>query len=180
MELYRLTGALTGFVLSGGISLYFFLITRSSKIAAVDVSIFYLLIPPMVLFGFLFDTKAIWKKLMKISKLCTPSYIGSGIFWTFVWPFCKLSNDLLYCCMQGLKSGAFILPPYFSSLGINGILGFFLYQAMVGSGMGIMFFMAYTPVFTVLTKLKKRLGHDNVEIYELTLKEEFAEFGLHR
>ncbi|NLO89842.1 MAG: hypothetical protein GX088_05910, partial [Clostridia bacterium] len=66
-----------------------------------------------------------------------------------------------------------------ASLGFDGLIGFFIYQAIVGSGMGIIFFFAYGPVFAFLTWVRKLLGKE-LTPYELELKEELAEFGFRK
>jgi len=180
VELYRLTGALTGLLLSGGISLCLFIASRTQGKMPFDVAIFYMLVPSMVLFGLLFDVKAVWRNLMKISKACTPSYIGSGIFWMIMWPFCKLLSDFLYLLFSLMKYGEAIYPSYFTSLGFDGLIGFFIYQAVVGSGMGIIFYFAYGPVFAFVTSVRKSLGIKGDSEHELTLKEELAEFGFRK
>jgi len=181
MEIYRLTGAISGLILSGGISLFFFFInTFSSSSGAVDIMIIYLLIPPMVLWGFIFDTRAIWRRLAKISQWLRPSYPGAGFFWAAAWPVCKIMNDLLYSFYVMFKTGQFALPSYFHSLiGLDGLLGLLIYQAIVGTGMGFMFFMVYRSVFSFISVIRQRLGVGASD-YELTIEEEFAEFGFRK
>jgi len=179
MELYRLTGGLTALLLTGGLSLCLFAASRVNETMAVDLAVFYMIIPSMVLFGLLFDVQAIWRRMMKISRSFRPSYIGSGIYWLIAWPLCKLMSDGFYGLYSLLKYGEAILPSYFASLGFDGLIGFFIYQAIVGSGMGIIFFFAYGPVFAFLTWVRKLLGKE-LSPHELELKEELAEFGFRK
>ncbi len=180
MELYRFTGALTGLVLSGGISLFFFLCSRTvTGPSPIDGTVFYMLIPSMLLFGLLFDLKFIWKNLMRLSKWFKPSYIGSAAFWTVAWPLCKMLSDILVGVFWMYTKGQFVLPPYMETWGFTGIIGYFIYQAFVGTGMGLMFYMVYGPVFTVISKLRVRLGLADPEI-ELSLRQEMAEFGFRK
>lgn len=178
MELYRFTGALTGLLISGGISLFFIVCGSKSNVPAGAMMI-YMLVPAMVLFGFLFDVQIIWRKLSRISKLFRPSFIGSGAFWTLAWPFCWLLADTLARVGIYFREGQFLMPEYLASYGLGGIFGFLLFQAMVGSGMGLMFFMAYRPVFGVVSELRVKIGMADPN-YELTIDEEFGEFGFRK
>lgn len=175
MDLYRFTGAITGLILSGGIAFFF---TTLGK-GVLNPVVFYLLIPPMVLCGFLFDCRFTWKNLMKISEKFKPSYIGSAAFWTIAWPLCKMTSDISAGLYIGYTTGNYIMPAYLGSWGMNGIIGYFLYQAMVGTGMGLMWYMAYGPVFSAISHLKVRLGLGDPE-HELSLRQEMAEFGFRK
>lgn len=179
MELYRLTGGLTALLLSGGLSLCLFIATKVKGSMPFDVAVFYMVVPSMVLFGLLFDVQAVWRRLMKISRVFKPSYIGSGMYWLIAWPFCKLLSDCLYGLYSLLKYGEAIFPSYFASFGFDGLIGFFIYQAIVGSGMGIIFFFAYGPVFAFITWVRKLLGME-ISPHELAVKEELAEFGFRK
>lgn len=178
MELYRFTGALTGLLISGGISGFFFICGSQSKIPTGSMFI-YMLVPAMVLFGFLFDVQVIWKTLARISKKFRPSFIGSSAFWTLVWPFCWLCTDILARGVIYFRNGDFLMPEYLTSFGFNGILGFFLLQAGVGTGMGLMFFLAYRPVFEAISVLRIKLGMAEAD-YEMTIDEELGEFGFRK
>lgn len=180
IEPYRFTGALTGLEISGGISLFFFICsTFSSQPGTFSGTMLYMLIPSMVLFGYIFDNQAIWRRLQRISKMFRPSFIGSAAFWTVAWPLCWLTADVLASAVLALNGGEFFVPKYLTSLGINGFFGFFLFQAMVGSGMGFMFFLAYRPMFVLVSTLRLRFGYADEE-WELTADQEFAEFGFRR
>jgi len=178
MELYRFTGAFSGLLYAGGISLFYWALGNQSSVPTGGTFI-YMLVPAMVLFGFLFDIKFFWRMLSRISKMFRPSFIGSAVFWTFAWPFCWLLADTLARCAIYLKGGSLILPPYLSSFGFSGIIGFFLMQAMVGSGMGLMFFMVYRPVFCFISNLRVKVGVAEPDC-ELTLEEELGEFGFRK
>lgn len=178
MELYRFTGALTSLLISGGISLFFFICGRASSIPAGSTFI-YMLIPAMILFGFLFDVQIIWKKLAKLSKLFRPSFIGSGAFWTVAWPFCWLIADMLARVGIYFRDGSFLMPEYLSSFGFSGIFGFFLFQAAIGSAMGIMYFLAYRPVFEFVSVIRTKTGMADSD-YEMTIEEELGEFGFRK
>lgn len=178
MELYRFTGALTSLLISGGISLFFFICGRASSVPEGGTFI-YMLIPAMVLFGFFFDVQIIWKKLARISKLFRPSFIGSGAFWTFAWPFCWLMADMLARTAIYFRDGQFLLPEYLSSFGLSGIFGFFLFQAAIGSAMGIIYFLAYRPVFEFVSAIRVKVGMADPN-YELTMDEELGEFGFRK
>jgi len=178
MELYRFTGALTGLLISGGISLFFFICGSSSNVANGETFL-YMLVPAMVFIGSFFDVKIIWRTMSRVSRRFRPSYVGSAVFWTFAWPICWLLADIFARCGIYLRGGSFIAPPYLSSFGLDGIIGFFLMQAMVGSGMGLMFFMAYRPIFDFITTLRIKIGMGDPE-YELTLEEELGEFGFRK
>ena len=180
MELYRFTGALTGLLFSGGIALFFFICGRSSGLAgSYDGTIFYTLVPPFVLFGFIFDSQAIWKRISRFSQMLRPSYIGSGMFWMVAWPFCKLIGDLLVSTVGMFQGEGFVVPYYLQSLGFTGILGFFFFQAIVGTGMGLMFFMIYRPIFEVVSVLRVRFGLADPD-YELNFSDEMSEFGFRK
>ena len=172
MELYRFTGAITGLILSGGMA--FFFTTLGNGI--INPTVFYMLMPLMLLFGFLFDCKFVWKILMKITPKFKPSFIGSAAFWTVAWPLCKMGSDVLTGAYAGYTTGNYIMPAYMSSWGFNGIIGYFVYQAMVGTGMGLMWYMAYGPVFSVISHIRVWLGIGDLE-EELSMREEMAEFG---
>jgi hypothetical protein len=178
MELYRFTGALTSLVISGGISLFFFVCNMSSGSSAHGF-LLYMLVPAMVLFGFLFDVQFIWKKLSRISKLFRPSFIGSAAFWTIAWPFCWMLADLFARAGIYFRDGQFIIPEYLTSLGLGGIFGFLLFQAAVGSGMGLIYFMAYRPVFGFVSVLRVKAGMADRE-YEMSIEEELGEFGFRK
>jgi hypothetical protein len=178
MELYRFTGALTSLLISGGISLFFIACGTQSSIPAGDMLI-YMLVPAMVLFGFLFDVQVIWRKLSRISKMFRPSFIGSGAFWTIAWPFCWMLADTLARVAVYLKEGTVLIPEYLSSFGLGGVLGFLLFQACVGSGMGLIFFMAYRPMFEIVSVVRVKVGMADPN-YELTIDEEFGEFGFRK
>jgi len=175
MELYRFTGATTGLIISGGMA-FFFTTLGGGLISPV---VFYMLIPPMLLCGFLFDCKFVWKGLMRISEKFRPSYVGSAAFWTVAWPLCKMAGDILAAVYSGYTTGNYLMPSYLSSWGMNGIIGYFLYQAMVGTGMGLMWYMSYGPVFTAISHLKVRLGLGDPD-HELSLRQEMAEFGFRK
>ncbi len=175
MELYRFTGAITGLILSGGMALFF---TIAGK-GIINPLVFYMLIPPMLLSGILFDCKFVWKGLMRISEKFKPSYIGAAAFWTIAWPVCKMLSDILAGSYMGYTTGNYIMPSYMSSWGFNGIIGYFVYQAMVGTGMGLMWYMGYCPVFSVISHIKVRLGIADPE-QEMSLREEMAEFGFRK
>jgi len=175
MELYRFTGATTGLIISGGMA-FFFTTLGGGLISPV---VFYMLIPPMLLCGFLFDCKFVWKGLMRISEKFRPSYVGSAAFWTVAWPLCKMAGDILAAVYSGYTTGNYLMPSYLSSWGMNGIIGYFLYQAMVGTGMGLMWYMSYGPVFIAISHLKVRLGLGDPD-RELSLRQEMAEFGFRK
>lgn len=178
MELYRFTGALTGLLISGGISGFFIACGSHSNIPAGDMMI-YMLVPAMVLFGFLFDVQLIWKTLARISKKFRPSFIGAAAFWTIAWPFCWMLADTLARIGIYVKSGEFLVPEYLSSFGFGGVIGFLLFQSAVGSGMGLMFFMAYRPVFEFVSAIRVKIGMADPN-YELTIDEELGEFGFRK
>lgn len=175
MELYRFTGAVTGLLISGGIAFFF---TVCGK-GMIDGTVFYMMIPPMVLFGSLFDFQFVWRGLMRISEKFKPSFVGAAAFWTVAWPLCKMITDLLTGLYFMHTTGEFLVPSYWNTWGINGIIGYFLYQAMVGSGMGLMFYMAYRPIFVVISHIRVRLGMGDQE-HEMSLREEMAEFGFRK
>ena len=179
IEPYRFTGALTGLEISGGISLFFFLSSLSTAPGKFGGTFLYMLIPSMVLFGFLFDTQIIWKRMQRISKMLRPSFAGSAAFWTVVWPFCWMLADILASFAVAVQGDGFLLPPYLTSIGLNGILGFLAFPAMVRTGMGLMFYMAYRPMFVLVSALRLRLGYADEE-WELTAGQEFAEFGFRK
>lgn len=175
MELYRFTGAITGLILSGGIAFFFTLNSRG----IIDPTVFYMLIPAMLVFGFFFDCKFVWKGLMRVSPKFKPSFVGAGAFWTVAWPLCKMLSDVLAAAYLMNTTGQFVPPVYMNSWGFNGIIGYFLYQAMVGTGMGLMFYMAYRPIFVAISHLRVRLGMGDPE-HEMSLREEMAEFGFRK
>ena len=172
MDLYRLTGPTTALILSGGMALFFTIVGQG----VINPVVFYMLIPAMLVFGFLFDCKFVWKGLMRITQQFKPSYIGSAAYWTIAWPLVKIISDTLAGAYIGYTTGTYIMPYYMSSWGMNGITGYFLYQVMVGTGMGLMWFMAYGPVFTGISHLRVRLGYGDPR-HEMSLRQEMAEFG---
>ena len=178
MELYRFTGALTSLVISGGISLFFFFLGNQSQVS-IKGTFIYMLVPAMVLFGSFFDVQTIWKKLSKISKKFRPSYIGSAVFWTLAWPPCWMLADILATIAIYFRDGQFIMPEYLMSFGFGGIIGFLIYQACVGSALGMMFFMAYRPVFGFISFLRVKFGLAESD-YELSIEDELSEFGFRK
>ena len=175
MELYRLTGAITGLILSSGMAFFFTTLGEG----VINPLVFYMLIPAMLLFGFLFDCQFVWRGLMRITPKFKPSYVGSAAFWTIAWPLVKIISDSLAGAYMGYTTGNYIMPYYMSSWGMGGMIGYFLYQAMVGTGMGLMWYMAYGPVFTAISHIKVRLGYGDSE-HELSLRQEMAEFGFRK
>ena len=173
MEFYRFTGAATGLILSGGMTIFFTTLGNG----VINPAVFYMLIPSMVLCGILFDRRFVWKGLMKLSKKFKPSYMGSAAFWTMAWPFCKMLSDTLASAYMVKTVGYFAVPTYLTSWGGNGIVGYFLYQAMIGTGMGLVWFLAYVPVFSGISHLRVLLGVGD-PTKELSLREEMGEFRL--
>jgi len=178
MELYRFTGALTGLLISGGISGFFIACGSNSNIPAGDTFI-YMLVPAMVLTGFLFDVQPIWRLLSRMSRRFRPSFIGSSVFWTFVWPVCWLLADTFARLAIYFRDGRFIIPEYLTSFGFDGVLGFIILQAAVGTGMGLMYFLAYRPVFEFISIIRVKVGMADRE-YELSIEEELGEFGFRK
>jgi len=175
MGIYRLTGPTTGLILSGGMAFFFTFLGSG----AINPTVFYMLIPVLVIFGMLFDCKFVWRGLKRISKSFRPSYIGSAAFWTLAWPLCKMGSDILTGLYIGFATGNYLMPAYLSSWGVRGIIGYFFYQAMVGTGMGLMWYMAYGPVFTFLSVIRVRLGYGDPD-NEFSLRQEMAEFGFRK
>lgn len=170
MELYRLTGAATGLILSGGMTL---LLARAGK-GIINPAVFYMLIPSMVLFGILFDQRFVWKNLMKLSKRFKPSYMGSAAFWTLAWPLCKILSDTLASAYMARTVGSFVVPTYLTTWGPNGIIGYFLYQAMIGTGMGLVWFLAYVPVFIGISHIRDSMGMGDPRL-ERSLRDEMRD-----
>lgn len=176
MDLYRLTGPITALILSGGMAFFY----SQAGGSLINPTVFYMLIPSMLLFGFLFECKFVWKGLMRITPKLKPSFVGSGAFWTIAWPFCKIMSDSLAGAYIGAKTGNYIMPYYMNSFGMEGMTGYFLYQAMVGTGIGIMWFMAYRPVFVGVSYVREKLGYASDIEHELSMREEMAEFGFRK
>lgn len=176
MHLYRLTGLTTAFLLSGGIAFFY----TSAGEGNLNPMVFYMLIPAMMVFGFLFDCKFVWRGLMRITPRFEPSFVGSAAYWTIAWPFCKIITDSLAGVHMGVTTGNYIMPYYLGSFGMEGITGYFLYQAMVGTGMGLMWFMAYRPVFVGISHLRERLGFVGDHEHEMSMRQEMAEFGFRK
>ncbi|MGE5575788.1 MAG: hypothetical protein ACM3TT_01165 [Syntrophothermus sp.] len=155
-RLYRFTGALTG-LLAGALVALFFMATATmafGNIVAPWRPLFFIMAAPMVLLGYVFDSLPVRRRLAQIA---TPGYITSSIYWFLAFPFVKLTNDLLLAFYFPLFTGArFIWPPYLTRLGFDGIIGFFVYQALIGIAFGAGFYMVYEKVFLVFEKVDKR------------------------
>ena len=116
---------------------------------------------------------------MRLSVRFRPSHIGSGVFWLAAWPLCKLLSDALAGVYFFYAKGQFLMPSYLKSWGLDGVFGFFFFQAIVGSGMGLVYYMIYGPVFSAISRVRVWLGMGDSD-FELSLKQEMAEFGFRK
>jgi hypothetical protein len=118
----------------------------------------FILVIPLALLGYGFDS--LWVR-RRLARYVPPQYAGWGnsvAYWMAVTPAIKVSNDLLLAgYFAYFKGEEFVVPYYLTTWGFDGIIGYLIYQIMVGMFIGVGFYMGYQRIFQGLTLLERRI-----------------------